>query len=167
MFVRFTGQWFVWLPEWLGGLLVVCLSCFTACLTTPDEGFSNWGECKHVCKYASLSDSVSSLDMQGSYKYPYYIFRKKISLSFSDDDADWSPEDSTSAPIGARGPEAGPLLGVRRGCAASSDGHVRSHCPLAGLYMVRHWQHGEKHDEEWPTQDRLARATRRANETVL
>ena len=62
---------------------------------------------------------------------------------YSDHHSDWPVEDSQAPAIGACSQEAGPLLWVRSCSPHVAHVHLCAHRPLAGLYMVRHWQCGE------------------------
>jgi len=82
----------------------------------------------------------------------------------TDDDADWSAEDSSATASGARRSQVGSLLGVRRRRAAAADGYVHSHRSLAGLHLVRHRQ---LRAAEPASADRLARRAGRADQAAL
>ena len=77
----------------------------------------------------------------------------QISLCFLDHHSDWSAEDGPSLAAGARRPQVGPLLRVRRRCPHAAHVHLRPHRPLAGLHLVRHRQRGEAVPR---AQDRMA-----------
>lgn len=71
-----------------------------------------------------------------------------------DHHADWPTEDGSPPAAGARRPQAGPLLRVRRRRAHAAHVHFCPHCTLVGLHLVRYWQRGEALPG---AQDRLAR----------
>lgn len=72
----------------------------------------------------------------------YFSFSLRADGASDSDDADRITEDGQAAEVGASRQEVGPLLRVRSCCPLPPHVHVRPHRPLAGLYLVRHREHG-------------------------
>lgn len=73
------------------------------------------------------------------YSAPYSC---ALTLNMPPPLADRAAENCEAAAAGACGSETGPLLGVRSSGALPAHVHLRAHCALVGLHLVRHWQHG-------------------------
>lgn len=65
-----------------------------------------------------------------------------LTLNMSPPLAHRTAENCQAAAAGASGSEAGPLLGVWGSSALPAHVHLRAHCTLVGLHLVRHRQHG-------------------------
>lgn len=66
----------------------------------------------------------------------------KLLLPASNNHSDWPSKDCAAAEIGASSKETGPLFRVWCSSALPPHVHLRPHCPLAGMHLVRHWQCG-------------------------
>jgi len=89
----------------------------------------------------------------------------RVVVECSDDDADWSSENSPPAAARPGGSQAGPLLGVRSSGPSSSNGDVCPHRSLAGLHLVRDWQ--RRTTDARGAEDRLAGRAGEADQSAV
>lgn len=58
-------------------------------------------------------------------------------ISLADDHPHWTAEDGSAPSASASGEKNRQILGIRSSRAGTADVHIRSHCALAGLHLVR------------------------------